>query len=96
MKLSVASHYAIRALVSFAREKPDALAPAREVASAEGVSRPSLLNVLTPLVDAGILRSHTGGHGRALSPLGRHRGKRQQTPPVAGQRTNALPASPPR
>ena len=63
MKLSLATSYAITALVHLAREKADGLITAHKVARSEGVPTSLLRKALKPLVDAGVLRSATGSNG---------------------------------
>ncbi|HKI30304.1 MAG TPA: Rrf2 family transcriptional regulator [Gemmataceae bacterium] len=63
MKLTRASRYALTTLAYLAREKPDATVASHNIAAAEGIPEKSLLKVLKPLVDVGILRSLKGPHG---------------------------------
>jgi Rrf2 family protein len=63
MKLTRASHYALQALVHFAREKPNAVVASHMVARAEGIPERFLLKILKPLVTAGVLRSVKGPNG---------------------------------
>ena len=63
MKLSLATSYAITALVHLAREKADGLIKAHKVARSEGVPTSLLRKALKPLVDAGVLRCAPGSDG---------------------------------
>ena len=63
MKLSLASSYAVTALVYLVREKPEAPVAAIKMARVEGLPAQFLRTLLNPLVGAGILRSVRGPNG---------------------------------
>jgi Rrf2 family protein len=63
MKLSLASSYAVTALIYLVREKPEAPVAAIKVSRVEGLPAQFLRKVLKPLADTGILRSVRGPHG---------------------------------
>ena len=63
MKLSLASSYAVTALVYLVREKPEAPVAAIKMARVEGLPAQFLRTLLKPLVGAGILRSVRGPNG---------------------------------
>jgi Rrf2 family protein len=63
MKLSLASNYALHALVHLAKHEPDQLVPSHVIARGNGTPKRFLLKVLKPLVTAGILQAVKGPHG---------------------------------
>jgi Rrf2 family transcriptional regulator, cysteine metabolism repressor len=63
MRLSLASSYAVTALVYLVREKPEAPVAAIKMARVEGLPAQFLRTLLKPLVGAGILRSVRGPKG---------------------------------
>jgi Rrf2 family protein len=63
MKLSMASAYAVRALVFLARGSGDRPVSAEVIAEAEGLPRLFLGKVLKPLASAGVLLSLRGPNG---------------------------------
>src|SRR4051794_6478055 len=63
MKLTVASSYALHAVVYMARQKKDDPIASHHIAHACGIPERFLLKVLKPLVSAQVLRSTKGPHG---------------------------------
>jgi Rrf2 family protein len=63
MKLSLASNYALRALVHLAKENRDRFVPSHAIAEANGTPEQFQSKILKPLVVAGILYSIQGPHG---------------------------------
>jgi Rrf2 family transcriptional regulator, cysteine metabolism repressor len=63
MKLSLASTYALHALVHLANRKPDQSVPSHVIAQSDGTPERFLLKILKPLVTADILHAIKGPHG---------------------------------
>jgi Rrf2 family protein len=66
MKLSTRARYGSRALLDIALQGSEEPVQLKEIAQREGISLQYLEHLVTPLISAGIIRSHRGSKGGVM------------------------------